>query len=164
MNTTVWLVVLAAALIVFVAVALTLRRRKAAQAGHFVKRLLATPNEQKMYWRLTATFPSPTYAVLAQVSFGALLRAKGGASSYAFSQKRADFVVADSAFKVLAVIELDDRSTQGREGKDASRDALLSQAGYKVLRYVGVPQPEKLVADLSKTTGNTVPAKLESQY
>ncbi len=44
--------------------------------------MLATPNEQAMYWRLVAAFSPPEYVVLAQVNFGALLVAKEGASRY----------------------------------------------------------------------------------
>ncbi len=140
------------ALVLIVAGALLAARRRSnstAQQGVFTKRALATANEQAMYWRLAATFPVPEYVVLTQVSFGALLSAKGGASRYSFSQKIADFVLLDKTFKVLAVIELDDTSHRGREGKDARRDAMLAMARYKILRYKTVPQPEKLVRDLA---------------
>jgi hypothetical protein len=130
-------------------VAARTRRKNAAEQGGFSKRPVATANEQAMYWRLAATFPAPEYVLLAQVGFGALLTAKGGSSRYSFSQKIADFVLLDKTFKVLAIIELDDSSHRGREGKDARRDAMLAMARYKVLRYKTVPQPEKLLRDLS---------------
>ncbi|MEO8856447.1 MAG: DUF2726 domain-containing protein [Burkholderiaceae bacterium] len=125
------------------------RRSKTLYKGTFAKRPVATANEQALYWRLESTFPLPEYILLAQVSFGALLTAKGGSSRFSFSQKIADFVLLDKTFKVLAVIELDDSSHRGREGKDASRDAMLAMAGYKILRYKSVPQPEKLLQDLA---------------
>ncbi len=120
-----------------------------AQKGTFIKRTVATANEQAMYWRLVSVFPAPEHVVLTQVSFGALLTAKAAAGRYSFSQKIADFVLLDKSFKVLAVIELDDSSHRGREGKDASRDAMLAMAGYKILRYKAIPQPEKLLRDLA---------------
>lgn len=125
------------------------RSKHATQPGSFTKRLVASANEQAMYWRLASVFPAPEYVVLTQVSFGALLMARAGASRNSFSQKIADFVLLDKSFKVLSIIELDDNSHRGREGKDASRDAMLAKAGYKILRYRNIPQPEKLLRDLA---------------
>lgn len=145
-----WLLILAMVLIAGVAL-LAARKRSSsvAQAGTFIKRTVATANEQAMYWRLASVFPAPAHIVLAQVSFGALLTAKAGASQNSFSQKIADFVLLDKSFKVIAIIELDDSSHRGRESKDGGRDAMLALAGYKILRYKGVPQPEKLLRDLA---------------
>ena len=128
--------------------------------GTFGPRSLATANEQKMFWRLREAFASPEYVVLTQVSFGALLTAKGGASRYSFAQKRADFVITNKGFKVLAVIELDDSSHKGRESHDAERDEMLVEAGYKVLRYTGIPEAAKLTADV---TPPPPPPKTESK-
>lgn len=140
---------------IFVAIAaLTLAKGRKAK-GAFAKRKIATANEQGMYWRLIECFPQPEYVVLTQVSFGAMLIAKNGASRYSFSQKRADFVVADKTFKVLAVIELDDSSHKGREADDAKRDAMLTQAGYKVLRYARIPDTKQLKADLMTPPATT---------
>lgn len=125
--------------------------------GSFVKKRLTTPNEQAMYWRLVEAFPHPEYIVLVQVSFGALLKAREGASRYSFSQKIADFVVTDKSFTVLAVVELDDSSHRGKEGRDAQRDAMLIEAGYKVLRYPRIPDASKLRSDLVPPA----PAKLD---
>lgn len=113
----IWIALAAAVLV------LVLVRRKS-RSGELGKRKIATANEQGMYWRLIECFPQPEFVVLTQVSFGAMLVAKKGASRYSFSQKRADFVVADKTFKVLAVIELDDASHKGREANDAKRDAM----------------------------------------
>lgn len=118
--------------------------------GSFAAREIATANEQGMFWRLVEVFPMPEYIVLTQVSFGALLNAKDGASRYSFAQKRADFVLTNKGFKVLAVIELDDASHKGKEAADAERDAMLIQAGYRVLRYKRIPERAQLLADLQK--------------
>lgn len=138
------------------------RGRAGASKGAFGRRPLMSAHEQKMYLRLVDVFPASDYAVLAQVSFGALLTAKEGASRNGFSQKRADFVLTDRSFKVLAVIELDDGSHATREHQDAGRDAMLRQAGYKVIRYAGIPQPEKLMSDIASRTGATRPAPLDA--
>lgn len=117
--------------------------------GAFEPKQIATINEQGMFWRLVSAFPANEYIVLTQVSFGALLTAKGGASRYSFSQKIADFVLINKGFKVLAIIELDDSSHKGREAKDESRDAMLIEAGYKVLRYTRAPEIEQLRQDIT---------------
>lgn len=119
------------------------------EKGFFEAKELATANEQGMFWRLVGALPMPEYVVLTQVSFGALLMAKDGASRYSFAQKRADFVVCNKGFKVLAVIELDDSSHKGNEQKDNDRDAMLIEAGYRVLRYKRIPEVAKLRADIT---------------
>lgn len=116
--------------------------------GSFAAREVVTANEQGMFWRLAEVFPMPEYIVLTQVSFGALLNAKGGASRYSFAQKRADFVLTNRGFRVIAVIELDDASHKGKEAADAERDAMLTEAGYRVLRYNRTPDRARLLADL----------------
>ncbi|MBI2750973.1 MAG: DUF2726 domain-containing protein [Burkholderiales bacterium] len=153
------LLFLALAIAVFV---LAMRKLKATgtpptdKKGSFAARSIATANEQKMFWRLVEAFPGPEHVVLTQVSFGAMLKAKDGASRYSFSQKMADFVVVNKGFKVLAAIELDDSSHKGKEASDANRDAMLIEAGYKVLRYPIIPDVKTLRADLLPT-----PEKIE---
>lgn len=106
-----------------------------------------TKHEQAMFFRLQEALPN--LVVLSQVSFGALLKARARATRNTFDRKRADFVICDRSLKVVAVIELDDSSHEGREKEDADRDALLTQAGYRVLRYKGVPSAERLQADFA---------------
>ena len=151
MKSLIWMLVIVL-LVCGAAVFLMSQQKGRAPRGSFGKRSLATANEQAMYWRLVECFPQPEHVVLAQVSFGALLTAKEGASRYSFSQKRADFVLADKSFKVLAVIELDDSSHKGRELQDGQRDDMLIQAGYKVLRYPRIPDAAKLRSDMAPTT------------
>ncbi|MEY4882428.1 MAG: hypothetical protein RIS34_282 [Pseudomonadota bacterium] len=148
MNTYV-LGVLAVAAIAAGVVLAKLKQPEKTKKGTFAKRQIATANEQGMFWRLAECFKQPEFVVLAQVSFGALLSAKGGASRGSFSQKMADFVLLDKSFKVLAVIELDDSSHKGREKEDANRDAMLTEAGYRVLRYAKTPDRAKLLSDMA---------------
>lgn len=104
-----------------------------------------TKNEAAMYHRLVQSLPD--HVVFAQVSFGALLTARSRATRNRFDRKVADFVVCDKALQVLAIIELDDKSHRGREFKDAARDKLLQDAGYRVIRYPRIPNIEKVRAD-----------------
>jgi very-short-patch-repair endonuclease len=112
-----------------------------------------TKNEQPMYFRLVEAFPE--HVVLAQVSFSALLTARTTATRNTFDRKTADFVLCTKAFEVLAVIELDDASHKGREANDRKRDRLLTDAGYRVLRYKTTPDREVIRAAITAITAPT---------
>ncbi len=131
------------------AVMLKTKGKSQERKGKVVKKRLITAHENVMFWRLCEAFPKPEYVVLAQVSFGALLDAKDGAARGAFSQKIADFVLTDKLLNAVAIIELDDSSHRGKETKDSERDAMLTNAGYKVLRYKQIPTIEKLKEDMT---------------
>ena len=119
---------------------------------------LMTEREQAMYNRLVQALPE--LVVLAQVSFSALLTARSYAARNTFDRKVADFVVCDKAFRVLAVVELDDSSHRGREKEDGARDALLSGAGYRVVRYARVPDVLQVQADFAAPEAVTAPSEL----
>lgn len=106
-----------------------------------------TRNEQAMYFRLQGALPD--FIVLSQVSFGALLAAKSTAVRNTFDRKRADFVICEKSFKVVAIIELDDSSHDGKKARDEKRDAQLKAAGYRVLRYRGIPNIDRVQADFA---------------
>lgn len=122
------------------AVAGTKQQRKA--TGHLSAKRPLTKREQSMYFRLIETFPDQV--VLAQVAFSALLTTKDRPTRATFDRKVCDFVLCSKAFDVIAVIELDDASHQGRQDADAKRQALLTNAGYRVERFAQIPD----VADL----------------
>jgi very-short-patch-repair endonuclease len=111
------------------------------------KRDPLSANEQAMFNRLKGALPQ--YTVLAQVSFGALLTARLTATRNTFDRKIADFVVCDPAFQVLAVIELDDASHKKKGERDARRDAMLTAAGYRVLRYSRIPDIDRVQMDFA---------------
>jgi very-short-patch-repair endonuclease len=105
---------------------------------------LLSANEKEFFNRLSQALPD--CHILTQVALGALLqpnvrnnnkeyyRARGN-----FSQKIADYVICNKEMYVLAVVELDDRTHQN--DKDAKRDAMLEQAGYKVIRWDSKNKP-----------------------
>lgn len=113
------------------------RNGKANPAEQPRRKQFLSEREQAMHNRLSQALPG--LVILAQVSFGALLTAKAYAVRNTFDRKTADFVVCDKAFQVLAVIELDDASHRGKAARDSARDAMLMQAGYRVLRYPHIP-------------------------
>lgn len=140
-----------AMLLLFVAIASIAVATKAPQRKRqkpWAKASPLTKREQPMYFRLIEAFPD--HIVLAQVAFSALLDSKSPAIRNTFDRKVADFVVCSKGFTVLAVIELDDSTHDGRELQDAARAALLTEAGYRVLRYRTVPDASKLQADLAE--------------
>lgn len=110
-----------------------------------------TDREQSMFLRLTQALPE--HIVLAQVSFSALLDAKTQRARNRFNQKTADFVICDKAFNVVAEVELDDSSHNGRSKQDANRDNMLKDAGYKVIRFNNVPTVAAIQSAL--TSSNT---------
>jgi very-short-patch-repair endonuclease len=149
---------LAIGLLVFAAVA---RKRSSQSTSSFVDKPKARPpltaREQAMYNRLVQTLPD--LVVLPQVSFGALLTARTRAARSSFSRKIADFVVCDRAFKVVAVIELGDKSRKGKSQEDSERDVLLMDAGYRVLRYQRVPDIDRVEADFDPTLASVNPVR-----
>lgn len=90
----------------------------------------------------------PELHVLGQVSFGALLTARSQATRNTFDRKIADFVLCDQAHQVVAVIELDDASHRTKAKADQARDAMLTDAGYRVLRYANVPDIDRVRTDV----------------
>ncbi|WP_040501624.1 DUF2726 domain-containing protein [Herbaspirillum sp. YR522] len=108
-----------------------------------------TNREQAMYFRLDEVLKG--HIVLAQVAFSALLKTKTQAGRNRFDRKVADFVILNKAFEVIAVIELDDASHKGRERKDAQRQTLLTDAGYRVVRYSQIPDSATLQKDFGIT-------------
>lgn len=137
------------ALIALVAALLQARAEKLAhRPGGIIARAPLNANEQAMYARLVSVFPPSAYVVLAQVSLAALLEGKTFAARSVFADRSADFVLLNKGMTVMAIIGLDDPSRKDKEVDDVTRDMMLMDAGYKVLRYASVPQPVRLLADM----------------
>lgn len=107
---------------------------------------LMSEHEKTMFNELIQSVPE--CYIFPQVAFGAILWTQSYASRNRYNRKIADFVVADRQFNILAIIELDDKSHDKKEIQDAERDAMLKEAGYKVLRYRHMPDKQKLRADI----------------
>ena len=91
----------------------------------------------------------PELRFLAQVSMGALIDPavpRSDAQAYyrlrgMFSQKFVDFVAQSREDgSIVAVIELDDRTHNS--GRDEKRDAILSSAGYRTIRWQSKTKPD----------------------
>ena len=117
-------------------------------ARRFKAKAFMTPNELEFLSRLEAAVPELRFHC--QVAMGALLDPqtpkREDARAYMsargmFSQKIVDFVAQHrSTGEVVAVIELDDRTHNS--AKDESRDAMLRQANYKVVRWQSKEKPD----------------------
>lgn len=147
MNSTVALVL---AVTVMVAFALPLLGKNSrGGTARFKARNFLSANEMEFLQRLEAAAPELRFH--AQVAMGALLApavAKtGNGREYfrmrnMFNQKIIDYVAQrrDDG-RIVAVIELDDRTHNS--AKDAKRDAMLQQAGYRTLRWQSKSRPSR---------------------
>lgn len=107
---------------------------------------IMTIHEKMMFGLLKEAVPE--CHIFVQVALGGILWTSSYATRNKFSQKIADFVITDQNFTILAVIELDDKSHIGKEDKDAERDAMVREAGYKALRYPAIPPLGQLRSDI----------------
>ncbi|TWI69147.1 uncharacterized protein DUF2726 [Pseudoduganella lurida] len=146
--TTLAIIATACIVLVFLSLSAVAAKRPATRkaGGTIVAKQPLTANEQPMYFRLTQALPD--HVVLSQVAFSALLTTRDQATRNTFNRKVADFVICTKAFEVVALVELDDASHAGRKRQDDSRDALLTRAGYRVLRYARVPDVATLQKDV----------------
>lgn len=123
------------------------------QGSLYSQKALLTQNEQEFFLRLKQALPE--HHILAQVAMGSLLNPSVPRRDPAyhrirnkFAQKIVDYVVLDDKLKVVALIELDDR-THVQE-KDEDRDAMTAAAGYKTIRYQSKVKPsiDRIRADI----------------
>lgn len=135
------LVVVILAVAVVVAAIFKKAGTRAPKPDRPLRRQLLTSREREMFNALRTA--APETILLAQVSFSALIDAKQRAIRNTFDRKTTDFVLCDSTFEEVVVIELDDSSHRGREKEDAEREKLLTDAGYKVIRFRSIPTAEE---------------------
>lgn len=109
------------------------------------QKALLSADEQIVYTRLKELLPQTQ--VMAQVSFDAILTTKYLHTRRKYQKMVADFVIVDRNYRVIAVVAIDDVNLLKRSKSAAYQDAVLKTAGYRVLRYVGVPEYDQLQAD-----------------
>lgn len=107
-----------------------------------------TEHEQQMF--LTLTNALPGCIVLAQVALSALITTTSKSTRNRFDRKVADFVICSKQLAVITVIELDDSSHNAKTEKDADRDAMLANAGYKTIRYSKIPDQNTIRKDIAE--------------
>ena len=105
---------------------------------------ILTRNEAEFFQRLRRALPEAY--IFPQVAMSALIgpASQGKASLYDFrriAQKRVDYAVYTRDLKIVAVIELDDRTHNA--GRDAKRDAYLRSAGIRTVRFQSRAKPDE---------------------
>ncbi|ENU87315.1 hypothetical protein F973_00232 [Acinetobacter sp. CIP 102129] len=143
-----WIIVL---IVIFAIVGIFLgsanKGKKGGKRNPIKGKRIITMNEQPTFLRLREALPE--HIVLAQVAFSAFMTASGYATRNLFNRKVADFVVLDKQFNIVAIVELDDSSHKGKEDKDDDRDALVAEAGFRVIRYKRTPDFEQVRKDFN---------------
>lgn len=109
------------------------------------RRAVFNAGEMMTFTRLKEVLPEAN--VLAHVSFDALLTTKYLHTRLKYQKMFADFVVLDKNCKVIAIIALDDSNVIKRMKQQVYQDALLESAGYRMVRYSGVPEYQQLRED-----------------
>lgn len=122
------------------------RRSRKPWLSHIQSKPVLTNNEKEFFYRLKRALPQ--MHVFPQVSFAAFLTDDGRLSTKArwsvrakFDRKIADFIICDRDFKVLALVELDDRTHIARA--DRQRDAITKAAGYQTIRFQSKNKPSE---------------------
>jgi len=112
----------------------------------FLAKPVITAFEKRMFIRLKEVLPQQH--ILAQVAFSALITSDDYKIRQKFNRKVTDFVVLNTQFEVIAIIELDDPTHLYKEEEDRQRDAMLKEAGYRIIRYTEIPTIRQLRKDI----------------
>lgn len=133
------------------------------------KRML-TPNETHFFKILKKALPE--YEVVSQVAMGALIKPVITEQDpefwkvlKSFQGKIIDYVLVKKQSSVhdvqdaLLLIELDDKSHEGKRDKDAARDALMLSAGYPTIRWESKNKPtiNQIRYEVGKVLGVSLP-------
>lgn len=122
-----------------------LNKQSKQQDSVLKRRAVFSLNEQLAFARLKETLP--THTILAQVSYDALITTKYSRTRNKYRNLLADFVVLDASHQIVAIIGLDDPNVLKRLQQKQYKDALLSMAGYRVIRYDEVPTYRQIRRD-----------------
>ena len=123
-------------------------------------------NEIPLFLKLRKALPD--YIVLTQVALSAILSSSGQVTRNKLNRYRADFVILDKDFRVLAIIELENPSQNAVEIKKQDRNAMCKEANYHVIHYAHTPDIEQIQRDFSniglprqteKLSKSTLPSK-----
>lgn len=142
----VWLVFIVVILVVICAGGVTILRglgrrpRAVNDLPGFKAKVLLNKQEQLLFHKLTKMVPS-TMHLFAQVSYGEFLTCPDRGKNNTMNQKRADFVICDGNFDVVAAIEYQGSghfertlksSERAKKGDDTKRRS-LSEAGIPLI-------------------------------
>ncbi len=120
------------------------QKNTAPQSNYSYKqKTLMTDNEYEFLNRLISAFPN--HYIFPQVSMGAIMdvatadnkRIQAGRNT--FNRKIIDYIIYSKDKKIVAIIELDDKTHN--KDKDDKRDAMLLQAKYNLYRFDSRKKP-----------------------
>jgi len=117
-------------------VALSIRKQnKTDNEYDYGKKEPLTENEQIMYWRLVKALPN--HVVLAQVGMASCLATKSISAHRTIAQKSLDFVICNKAMRIIAAIEIDDKTHKrdARKKADETKNRALKKAGIDLIRW-----------------------------
>lgn len=115
------------------------------------QRAIFNLNQQLTYTRLKEILPENI--ILAHVSYDALLTTKFFRTRNKYRNLVADFVVLDQDHLVVAIVAVDDPMILKRPQQSQYQDALLTMAGYRVIRYEDIPEYYQLRSDFLNEQG-----------
>ena len=122
--------------------------KRKTQKKYFARKIM-TAYEQKLFTKLKVALPQ--YHILSQVAFSALITNQNYKIRSQFNRKVTDFVVINDDGDVIAIIELDDSTHLDKVDEDKFRDLMLTQAGYKVVRFTKIPTLQEIRQRVSGT-------------
>ncbi len=104
----------------------------------FESKTLLNKSEQRLYRMVEGIVPSDC-RVMAQVSYGEILRCKNRRKFFSINAKRADLVISDPHFNVLAVIEYQGQGHYGPTVKSRRNACDRDRQKRRALAEAGVP-------------------------
>ncbi len=110
--------------------------------GSFIARPLLNYSEYKLFGYLhrhIASVFGPDARLMCQVSYGEFLKSKSIAKFRKINAKRADFVVVDGSFNVLAVIEYQGKGHYGNSFLDRLDADKRDRTKRRALKSAGIP-------------------------
>jgi hypothetical protein len=128
---------------VILVVVLILAAVNRGQLPAYRKKKILTGNEAEFYFRLCRALPD--HLIFPQVAMSALIEPKTANQKkrkhafYRISQKVVDYAVFKHDLTLVAIVELDDKTHSA--SKDKIRDAYLSSAGIKTIRFQSKHKP-----------------------
>lgn len=103
----------------------------------YQKRYILTKSENVFFKKLRKAIPME-YTIFSQVPFSCIVKSKdknNRALFWKINQKRVDFVILDKNLNTLFIVELDDKSHNGKERRDKERDHLFLNCGIPTVRF-----------------------------
>jgi len=117
-------------------------------------RPILTDNEAEFFARLETAVPE--YRIFPQLSMTAIIEPASKDRYWTYfnriAMQRVDYAVYTRDLKLICVIELDDRTHDGKHKRDGRRDSRLTEAGVQTLRFDSraKPRPEMLRAAIRR--------------